>query len=237
MKLIVLLLLAVSLNVHATSPMNGMSEDQRAIVLKTIDNRCGDTWCEGDYEYDFNTFTQNKLGHILNFKMRLRDSVPWHKVSCQLSGRSFRAYIEQTGSQYELVDTASEELNDCISDLEAKLNKINKIMPPIHKTVGMCSPVALTVCKAKNPEQDYAQVKICQNAKGDRASLSFYVDGEWTEYQTSNVEIRMGATTYRNLPKMREYQLIKSVNLYHSAKLSVIASEAKSYVYDMVCSH
>lgn len=234
--MIVLLLLAVSLNVHATSPMRGMSEAQRAVVLRTIDNACGDSWCEGDYEYVFSSFTQNKLGHILKFSMTLRDTVAVHKVSCQLSGLAFRAYIEQTGKFSMLTETARDELNDCIGKLEARLNKLNKVMPPIQKTTTRCMPVALTVCKAEDTTKDYSQVRICGSKDGQRASVSFYRDGEWTEYQSSSVTMRPGATTYRNLPKMMEYVLIKGVNPMHSAQLSVIATETQSYTYDMTCS-
>lgn len=32
---------------------NTLSEKQESIVLTSIDNICGDTWCEGDFNFDF----------------------------------------------------------------------------------------------------------------------------------------------------------------------------------------
>ena len=36
------------------------TESQKETVVKAIDNICGDTWCEGDYDFKFNQFACNK---------------------------------------------------------------------------------------------------------------------------------------------------------------------------------
>lgn len=69
MKWTLLFLMLIS-SLTAFTSERLLTPAQEKKVLRTIDDLCGDTWCEGDYNFRFNSFTCEKTTSTceLNFQ-------------------------------------------------------------------------------------------------------------------------------------------------------------------------
>ena len=97
---------------------NILSPEQEKMILNEIDTVCGDSWCEGAFDYAFNSFTclQDKKLCVLNFKMIL-DKVDFTQ-SCVVKNK---ANYEDLLPNNILHEDVYSQLNDCIRDREVKL--------------------------------------------------------------------------------------------------------------------
>jgi hypothetical protein len=107
----------------------GLTADQSAVVLKQIDDICGDTWCSGDYNYAFTRFScRLDLGRCTMSVKVIRPE--WNGVPeatfqryCRLTGITQFEQMVQTapGGYQSLVDSFYDKVNDCMSRVEASI--------------------------------------------------------------------------------------------------------------------
>ena len=120
-----------------------LTEAQKKTILSEVDSVCGDTWCEGDYNYRFNLIACDSAAKacILKFDM-IEDGESdlsfkpvsqtgkfiskisnTHSVSCTVNGLSKVDDLLETirPDYHELKDGFYSPLNDCIATLEKKL--------------------------------------------------------------------------------------------------------------------
>lgn len=113
---IFLLTIFYILNANAFAPI--LTQEDQVEVLKIIDHDCADTWCAGDYEYKFSTFTCNetKSTCTLSFKIIDRDdsagTTNYKNKRCIFKGITGKDKIIFENS---LTEEFYEELNNCIS--------------------------------------------------------------------------------------------------------------------------
>jgi hypothetical protein len=108
---------------------NALTRTQEMVVLKTIDNACADTWCEGDHDFAFRRLScsWDTATCTLMLQITSRDSFaadrPWHWRSCKTSGFSGYPSLVATAATGETWLTASYDgaLNECIVQLESNL--------------------------------------------------------------------------------------------------------------------
>jgi hypothetical protein len=110
-----------------TLQTNALTRVQSQTVLKLIDDICGDTWCEGDYNFRFHRiFCSHSKGTCrLTFQMVAHQGGPpvssarW--ASCATDGFSgFDSLVETSAGGYQSLQSAYyEALSACISRLEA----------------------------------------------------------------------------------------------------------------------
>jgi hypothetical protein len=101
-----------------------LNEDQQFELLQSIDNICGDTWCEGDTNWSFDAIAcDTKAGCTLNLTMKPYDfsddiRLADRPLSCALpdfTHLSDIVEITQSGLQY--TPELFEAVGDCIYDL------------------------------------------------------------------------------------------------------------------------
>jgi hypothetical protein len=118
-------LLASFILIHSTTsfalgPI--MNEKDKEEILRIIDRTCADTWCAGDYEYQFTSFNCNDITATctLTFKMIDRDAQPG-----EVNFRNKRCFFKEINSKKkiiydsELTDEFYDHLNSCVSAREA----------------------------------------------------------------------------------------------------------------------
>ena len=75
---------------------------QQAVVLDLIDDVCGDTWCEGDFAFDFRRFSCSPETRSCTLRLRIaswaQEPLEWKWRSREITG--FSRY-------WQMVDTAS----------------------------------------------------------------------------------------------------------------------------------
>ena len=82
---------------------------QEAVVLDLIDDICGDTWCEGDFAWDFRSFVCSPERQSCTLRVRVaswaNDPLEWKWRSRQITG--FPRYwqmVETSESGYRSLD-------------------------------------------------------------------------------------------------------------------------------------
>ncbi|HWZ93056.1 MAG TPA: hypothetical protein VNW92_29560 [Polyangiaceae bacterium] len=108
---------------------NALSPAQAKTVLTLIDDICGDTWCDGDYDFGFRRLTCAKAARTCTLTLQVfpRDGVPssaksyWR--SCKTSGFTGFASLVSTGpSGYQsLQNDYYDALTECMFQIEDKL--------------------------------------------------------------------------------------------------------------------
>jgi hypothetical protein len=98
------------------------SNDQQEI-LNLIDHTCADSWCAGDYEFKFSTFSCNNLTFkcTLTFKIIDRDSHPG-EISARNKRCIFNGITSKDKIFYDgiLNEEFYDQLNYCVSSRETK---------------------------------------------------------------------------------------------------------------------
>jgi hypothetical protein len=96
-------------------------EDQKEI-LSIIDHTCADSWCAGDYEYKFSTFSCNENSSVctLTFKIIDRDAKP-NEVKSRNRRCIFKGIVSKSMLFHEsrLNEEFYDQLNYCISKRES----------------------------------------------------------------------------------------------------------------------
>ena len=93
------------------------------LSLELMDNICGDTWCEGDFNFEFNDIEINKKDKsaIVNFEMidEWYDTEKRFSTFCVVPKiSSFKDVIDFNSNGKYLTDYFYETLGECISDRE-----------------------------------------------------------------------------------------------------------------------
>ena len=95
---------------------------QRDEVIRTIDNACGDSWCEGDYNFKFSDFNCDKATSTcdLSFNFIKNDKETNEVYSplkiCHIHNITDFKQIKE--SKFSLNQNFYDELSNCISTLE-----------------------------------------------------------------------------------------------------------------------
>ena len=75
----------------AAAPPTGsaLTAAQERVVLRLVDDICGDTWCEGDHAFRFRSFACHpRRGCVLRVQLASWSSEPlrWHARSARITG-------------------------------------------------------------------------------------------------------------------------------------------------------
>lgn len=100
------------------------SKDQRQLVLETIDNTCADSWCEGDYDFEFVDFYCNRINNVCNLSFYFinTDNDLEKKSNLQLCTFGNITNIDQIiDNSQRLSESFYELLDTCISDRESMI--------------------------------------------------------------------------------------------------------------------
>ena len=107
------------------------TENYEDLVLEAADNICGDTWCEGDFDFEFTNFSLSESDQKANLQFTLifegYGLYTTYPTKCNLAGYSkVSAVIEKETyySGYRLTDKYYEELSLCIANEEAMFRTI-----------------------------------------------------------------------------------------------------------------
>ena len=97
---------------------------QEAVVLDLVDDACGDTWCEGDFAFDFRRFACSPEKRSCVLRLRIAsgadDPLEWQWRSRRITGfPRFWQMVDTSASGYRSLDgdfyTA---VSDAISSIE-----------------------------------------------------------------------------------------------------------------------
>jgi hypothetical protein len=95
-----------------------LTSSQQTIVLKAIDDTCGDTWCEGEFNYEFKrlacdfgakrcTLSANVVTYDTPAKKYPR--------ACRMTGiTGFSAMVTKVGTYYDLKQPFFDKVSTCI---------------------------------------------------------------------------------------------------------------------------
>ncbi|MBC7538144.1 MAG: hypothetical protein H7281_04945 [Bacteriovorax sp.] len=126
-KISLILIIMATLNIVIAAPsqpfLQIITEKDKSEVLAIIDRVCADSWCSGDYEYKFSTFScnDNTAACTLTFKIIDRDAKPG-----EVNFRNKRCIFKEITSKEKIFTgvTLNEEfydqLNYCVSNRESK---------------------------------------------------------------------------------------------------------------------
>ena len=113
------------------------SSTQRAfinesLVLKLIDNNCGDSWCEGEFDFVFNKVDYLKEEKVLKVKYlmiaNVYRSIKTYASECKVFVEKIPEDIyTNTNSSFSLTDEFLHKLNECIraNEIDFHLSLVN----------------------------------------------------------------------------------------------------------------
>lgn len=84
------LVLLPAASAWAATP-SGPTREQERVVLNAIDDLCGDTWCEGDYGFEFRDFSCDAKRASCTLQLRIgrltgEEALRWHERSGEVRG-------------------------------------------------------------------------------------------------------------------------------------------------------
>jgi hypothetical protein len=111
---------------------SALTKRQQAVVLKAIDDICGDTWCEGDHNFSFGQLecTKGCAAHAGSCELTFRvfpydtdiETGPTYTRSCRTAGfTGFDSLVESFGEYYALQPAYYDALTECIGRVESQL--------------------------------------------------------------------------------------------------------------------
>jgi hypothetical protein len=107
---------------------NALSATQAKTALRLIDNICGDTWCDGDYDFGFRRLSCSRAAHTCTLTLQAFpvDDAPGSQRSywrsCKTPGFTGFASLVTTLNGYQsLNDGYYDLLTECISRVESNL--------------------------------------------------------------------------------------------------------------------
>ena len=106
---------------------NDLTQADSDWLVQEIDNICGDTWCEGDYNFSFNSLTCDfSLGEC-EMKFEVIDTLydsDWNDVgevrtpaTCVIAAESRDVLVNTHWNTYS--DYFYETMSECVSDAES----------------------------------------------------------------------------------------------------------------------
>lgn len=120
------LLLSTLITFSPVQAADFLTEAQADMVLEASDNICGDTWCEGEYDYSFNAFTCDDVTKTCELTFEYisyqLDDVTYDiigeqrvEVSCKIENfTSYNQMIEIRNSYEQLTQELYESVGECI---------------------------------------------------------------------------------------------------------------------------
>jgi hypothetical protein len=84
-----------------TATRTAITAAQERVVLRLVDDICGDTWCEGDHAFRFRSFACHpRRGCVLRVRLASWSQEPlqWHDRSARVVGFSRYSDMVVTGS-------------------------------------------------------------------------------------------------------------------------------------------
>ncbi len=106
-------------------PADFLSTTERKNIVRMIDNVCGDTWCEGDFNYRFNDFACDKTTHVceLNFQFIREEDEKSKTYSTEQICRfeNIKEIAQIVESKFSLTDDFYSSVNDCINEKESQV--------------------------------------------------------------------------------------------------------------------
>jgi len=136
---LVLIILFVAIDAFAaTSTRPIISKKEAKAVLKSNDNACGDTWCEGEYGFSFNDFScitisDDRANCTLRFTMstvveiqhEFRTQTTVRKentVSCEITNLRRESIVKKASNgSTTYTEHLFKKISDCIASLEEHL--------------------------------------------------------------------------------------------------------------------
>lgn len=111
------------------SSKNALTPREAATVLRLIDDRCGDTWCEGDYNFAFRRVTCSERSGSCTLTLQVfpREGVPASRKmywrSCKSAGfTGYDSLVLSLDSGYStLQEGYYAALTECISHIETRI--------------------------------------------------------------------------------------------------------------------
>jgi hypothetical protein len=102
-----------------------LTSAQQRTVLQQIDNICGDTWCEGEFNFRFTRMACDFGARRCTLSATLLpydNSGKTYPRACRITGlSSYRSMITGTSSNPRLVDAFYNKVNDCVTRWEATI--------------------------------------------------------------------------------------------------------------------
>jgi hypothetical protein len=110
----------------------GLTKQEEAVVLKAIDDICGDTWCEGDHNFSFDRLecVEGCAGRGGSCQLTFRifsydtdlETGPTYTRSCRTPGfTGFDSLFETFGDYHALQPAYYDALTECIGRVESHL--------------------------------------------------------------------------------------------------------------------
>jgi hypothetical protein len=110
----------------------GLSKQEEAVVLKAIDDICGDTWCEGDHNFSFDRLecVKGSAAHTGHCQLKFRvfshdtdvEAGPTYTRFCRTPGfTGFDSLVETFGDYHSLQPAYYDALTECIGRVESHL--------------------------------------------------------------------------------------------------------------------
>jgi hypothetical protein len=106
---------------------SALTAAQAKTTLRLIDSICGDTWCDGDYDFGFRRLSCSKAAHTCTLTLQAfpvdgASSSQSYWRSCKTPGFTGFASLVTTLNGYQsLNDEYYELLSECISQVESNL--------------------------------------------------------------------------------------------------------------------
>ena len=122
-KLTLVLLALLTLNIYSAE---FLTEEQADTILLEIDNICGDTWCEGEFNFSFDKINCDDQSESCVLEMTLFDGYQEFQEgdktftgSCTLTElSSYDQMIELRGRYTALVWEFYDIVSNCVTELE-----------------------------------------------------------------------------------------------------------------------
>lgn len=115
-----ILILAVLFFTYSSLPTEIFTKEERDLILNAIDNTCADSWCEGEYEYEFIKIACNKLNHscLLQYYLASDEStrlLNYEKKFCRIYDINNIGQVIDKDKR--LTRIFYEQLDECISNI------------------------------------------------------------------------------------------------------------------------
>jgi len=119
MKINLLVFLSIAACTHVTSNVKAQESFSKDTVITAIDQICGDVWCEGDYDYKFNSISFDTKNNTTILFFQMIDSLKrTYNEKCNIIGYSKPEEI--LTSYGSLQSDFYDKLNTCISSKGGK---------------------------------------------------------------------------------------------------------------------
>jgi len=109
---------------------NALTQKQQRTALTLIDEICGDTWCDGDYNFGFRLISCARAARTCTLTLQVfpRAGVPATRKSywrsCKTSGfTDFASLVNTTSNGYQSLESDYyDALTECIQRIEGNLH-------------------------------------------------------------------------------------------------------------------